>query len=98
MLAKYTDPKTGALKDFSSALVLNKQVTLNTASDGLVVSPTADSASATAGTVEFTAGSGLVITDEVYGIDAQGNKSGSAITFTGGTVTLDPASKLVLHW
>ena len=96
MLAKYTDPKTGALKDFSSALVLNKQVTLNTASDGLVVSPTADSASATAGKVEFTAGSGLVITDEVYGIDAQGNKSGSAITFTGGTVTLDPTSKLVL--
>ena len=96
MLAKYTDPKTGALKDFSSALVLNKQVTLNTASDGLVVSPTADSATATAGKVEFTAGSGLVITDEVYGIDAQGNKSGSAITFTGGTVTLDPASKLVL--
>ena len=96
MLAKYTDPKTGALKDFSSALVLNKQVTLNTASDGLVVSPTADSASATAGKVEFTAGSGLVITDEVYDIDTQGNKTGSAIKFTGGTVTLDPTSKLVL--
>ena len=96
MLAKYTDPKTGALKDFSSALVLNKQVTLAKNTDGITVNPNANSGSATAGTVEFTAGSGLVITDEVYGIDAQGNKSGSAITFTGGTVTLDPASKLVL--
>ncbi|MDO4676653.1 MAG: hypothetical protein Q4A68_08820 [Anaerobiospirillum succiniciproducens] len=96
MLAKYTDPKTGALKDFSSALVLNKQVTLAKNTDGITVNPNANSGSATAGTVEFTAGSGLVITDEVYGIDAQGNKSGSAITFTGGTVTLDPTSKLVL--
>ncbi len=97
MLAKYTDPKTGALKEFNSALVLNKQVTLAKNTDGITVNPNANSASATVGKVEFTAGSGLVITDEVYDIDAQGNKSGSAITFSGGQGTVDvTGSKLVL--
>ena len=97
MLAKYTDPKTGALKDFSSALVLNKQVTLAKNTDGITVNPNANSGSATAGTVEFTAGSGLVITDEVYDIDAHGNKTGSAIKFdtAGGTANVS-GSKLVL--
>ena len=96
MLAKYTDPKTGALKEFNSALVLNKQVTLTNSTDGITVDPNEDKASATAGNVKFASGSGLVITDEVYDIDTQGNKTGSAIKFTGGTVTLDPTSKLVL--
>ena len=96
MLAKYTDPATGALGDFKSALVLNKQVTLDKTNDGLTVDPAASGASATAGKIELKSGSGLVITDNVYTVDGQGNKQGSAISFTGGTVTLDPASKLVL--
>ena len=96
MLAKYTDPATGALKDFKSALVLNKQVTLSNTTDGVTVDPTASGASATAGQINFKSGSGLVITDAVYGVDADGNKTGAAITFTNGTVNLDPASKLVV--
>ena len=96
MLAKYTDPATGALGDFKSALVLNKQVTLAQATDGVTVDPAASGASATKGQINFKSGSGLVLTDNVYTVDSQGNKQGSAISFTGGTVTLDPASKLVL--
>ena len=95
MLAKYTDPATGALGDFKSALVLNKQVTLNKDSDGLTVDPAASGASATAGKIELKSGSGLVLTDNVYTVDGQGNKQGSAITFTSGTVNVD-GSKLVL--
>ena len=95
MLAKYTDPATGALGDFKSALVLNKQVTLDKTNDGLTVDPAASGASATAGKIELKSGSGLVITDNVYTVDGQGNKQGSAITFTSGTVNVD-GSKLVL--
>ncbi len=95
MLAKYTDPATGALGDFKSALVLNKQVTLNKDSDGLTVDPAASGASATAGKIELKSGSGLVLTDNVYTVDGQGNKQGSAITFNSGTVSVD-GSKLVL--
>ena len=97
MLAKYTDPKTGALKEFNSALVLNKQVTLTNSTDGITVDPNEDKASATAGNVKFASGSGLVITDEVYDIDSHGNKTGSAIKFSGGQGTVDVTdSKLVL--
>ena len=96
MLAKYTDPATGALGDFKSALVLNKQVTLAQATDGVTVDPAATTATATKGQINFKSGSGLVITDAVYGVDADGNKTGAAITFTNGTVNLDPASKLVV--
>ena len=97
MLAKYTDPKTGALKEFNSALVLNKQVTLTNSTDGITVDPNEDKASATAGNVKFAAGSGLVITDEVYDIDSHGNKTGSAIKFStaGGNADVTN-SKLVL--
>ena len=95
MLAKYTDPATGALGDFKSALVLNKQVTLDKTNDGLTVDPAASGASATAGKIELKSGSGLVLTDNVYTVDGQGNKQGSAITFTSGTVNVD-GSKLVL--
>ena len=95
MLSKYTD-ENGALKDFKSALVLDKQVTLTAGTDGLTVDPSASGASATKGQINFKSGSGLVITDAVYGVDGDGNKTGAAITFTGGTVNLDPASKLVV--
>ena len=95
MLAKYTDPATGALGDFKSALVLNKQVTLSNSTDGVTVDPAASGASATAGKIELKSGSGLVITDNVYTVDGQGNKQGSAITFNSGTVNVD-GSKLVL--
>ena len=95
MLAKYTDPATGALGDFKSALVLNKQVTLSNSTDGVTVDPAASGASATAGKIELKSGSGLVLTDNVYTVDGQGNKQGSAITFNSGTVNVD-GSKLVL--
>ena len=95
MLAKYTDPATGALGDFKSALVLNKQVTLSNSTDGVTVDPAASGASATAGKIELKSGSGLVLTDNVYTVDGQGNKQGSAITFNSGTVNVD-GSKLIL--
>ena len=95
MLSKYTDGN-GALKDFKSALVLDKNVTLTNTTDGLTVDPSAIAATAKKGEINFKSGSGLVITDAVYGVDADGNKTGAAITFTNGTVNLDPASKLVV--
>ena len=95
MLSKYTDGN-GALKDFKSALVLDKQVTLDNTTDGLTVDPSANAATAKKGEINFKSGSALVITDEVYGVDSDGNKTGAAITFTGGTVNLDTASQLVV--
>ena len=95
MLSKYTDGN-GALKDFKSALVLDKSVTLSKTTDGLTVDPSASGAKATAGKIEFKSGSALVITDEVYGVDSDGNKTGAAITFTNGTVNLDRNSTLVV--
>ena len=95
MLSKYTDGN-GALKDFKSALVLDKNVILSNTTDGLTVDPSANAATAKKGEINFKSGSALVITDEVYGVDSDGNKTGAAIKFTGGTVNLDPNSKLVV--
>ena len=81
----------------TNALVLNKQITLNKDNDGIAVDPSALKATATAGKVEIKSGAGLVITDNVYGTDGNGNKSGSAIKFSaaGGNVDVT-GSKLVL--
>ncbi|WP_027940509.1 autotransporter domain-containing protein [Anaerobiospirillum succiniciproducens] len=95
MLSKYTDGN-GALKDFKSALVLDKNVTLSNTTDGLTVDPSANAATAKKGEINFKSGSALVITDEVYGVDSDGNKTGAAITFTNGTVNLDRNSTLVV--
>ena len=101
VLANYVDADRSFYKDptkgLTNALVLNKQITLDQSKDGITVDPSVSQASATQGKVTITKGAGLVITDEVYDIDAQGNKSGSAITFSGGQGTVDVTdSKLVL--
>ena len=89
----YEDPTKG----LTNALVLNKQITLDQTKDGITVDPSVSQASATQGKVTITKGAGLVITDEVYDIDAHGNKTGSAIKFSGGQGTVDVTdSKLVL--
>ena len=86
-----------AADGLTNALVLNKQITLNKDNDGIAVDPSALKATATAGKVEIKSGAGLVITDNVYGTDGNGNKSGSAIKFSGGQGTVDVTdSKLVL--
>ena len=86
-----------ATKGLTNALVLNKQITLYKTKDGITVDPGAQTATAKSGEVVIKAGAGLVITDEVYDIDAHGNKTGSAIKFdtAGGTANVS-GSKLVL--
>ena len=83
----------------TNALVLNKQITLDKTKDGITVDPSAQTATAKSGEVVIKAGAGLVITDNVYTVNASGEKQGSAITFTGNTgnasVNVD-GSKLVL--
>ena len=88
-----------ATKGLTNALVLNKQITLDKTKDGITVDPSAQTATAKSGEVVIKAGAGLVITDNVYTVNASGEKQGSAITFTGNTgnasVNVD-GSKLVL--
>ena len=88
-----------ATKGLTNALVLNKQITLDKAKDGITVDPGAQTATAKSGEVVIKAGAGLVITDNVYKVNAAGEKEGHAITFTGntGTASVDVSnSKLVL--
>ena len=86
-----------AADGLTNALVLNKQISLAQASDGITVDPSATTATATNGKVEIKSGAGLVITDDVYTVNAAGEKEGSAITFTGGKGSVDvTGSKLVL--
>ena len=88
-----------AADGLTNALVLNKQITLDKTKDGITVDPSVSQASATQGKVTITKGAGLVITDNVYTVNAAGEKEGHAITFTGntGTASVDVSnSKLVL--
>ena len=87
-----------AADGLTNALVLNKQISLDQTKDGITVDPSATTATATNGKVEIKSGAGLVITDDVYTVNAAGEKEGSAITFTGnakGSVDVT-GSKLVL--
>ncbi|MCI6862604.1 autotransporter outer membrane beta-barrel domain-containing protein, partial [Anaerobiospirillum succiniciproducens] len=74
-----------ATKGLTNALVLNKQISLDQTKDGISVDPSATTANATNGKVEIKGGAGLVITDNVYTVNAAGEKQGSAISFTGNT-------------
>ena len=88
-----------AADGLTNALVLNKQITLDKTKDGITVDPGAQTATAKSGEVVIKAGAGLVITDNVYTVNAAGEKEGHAITFTGstGTASVDVSnSKLVL--
>ena len=88
-----------AADGLTNALVLNKQITLDKTKDGITVDPGAQTATAKSGEVVIKAGAGLVITDNVYKVNAAGEKEGHAITFTGntGTASVDVSnSKLVL--
>ena len=103
VLANYVDANGSfyqdATKGLTNALVLNKQITLDKTKDGITVDPSALTATAKSGEVVIKAGAGLVITDNVYKVNASGEKEGHAITFTGstGTASVDVSnSKLVL--
>ena len=86
-----------AADGLTNALVLNKQITLDQSKDGITVDPSATTATATAGQVNIKSGAGLVITDDVYTVNAVGGKEGSAITFSGTKGNVDvTGSKLVL--
>ena len=86
-----------AADGLTNALVLNKQISLDQTKDGITVDPTANQPSATGGKVEIKAGAGLVITDNVYSADGNGNKTGSAIKFSAASGNVDvTGSKLVL--
>ena len=74
-----------AADGLTNALVLNKQISLDQTKDGISVDPSATTANATNGKVEIKGGAGLVITDNVYTVNAAGEKQGSAISFTGNT-------------
>ena len=89
VLANYVDANGSfyqdATKGLTNALVLNKQISLDQTKDGISVDPSAITANATNGKVEIKGGAGLVITDNVYTVNAAGEKQGSAISFTGNT-------------
>ncbi len=101
VLANYVDADRSFYKDptkgLTNALVLNKKVSLDQTKDGITVDPSANTATANAGQVNIKSGAGLVITDDVYTVNANGEKEGSAITFTGNKGSVDvTGSKLVL--
>ena len=101
VLANYVDANGSfsqdATKGLTNALVLNKQISLDQTKDGITVDSSANTANATAGKVEIKEGAGLVITDNVYSTDGNGNKTGSAIKFSAAGGTADvTGSKLVL--
>ena len=84
----FTESPAADKLELANALVLNKQITIDS-NKGIVVKKGATkSETITNNSVTLEAGTGLIVTDNVYKVNEDGSKSGAAINFTtAGTVT-----------
>ena len=76
------------MKALANALVLNKQIDIASGKGITVKKGATKNDSPSGNTVTLEAGTGLIVTDNVYKVNEDGSKSGAAINFTtAGTVT-----------
>ena len=91
----FTETPDAAKLELANALVLNKQIKIDN-NKGIVVQKGATkNTSVTNNSVTIADGTGLIVTDNVYSVQADGTKSGSAITF-GANATVNGGGKVIL--
>ncbi|MDY2797578.1 MAG: autotransporter outer membrane beta-barrel domain-containing protein [Anaerobiospirillum succiniciproducens] len=91
----FTETPAADKLEIANALVLNKQIKIDS-SNGIVVQKGATKTTPVTGdSVTLDAGTGLIVTDNVYSVQADGTKSGSAITF-GSNATVNGGGKVIL--
>ena len=92
----FTENPTADKLELANALVLNKKVTVD-GSKWIVVDPSATKAtSGTANQLDLAAGTGLIVTDNVYKVEADGTKTGSAIAFGSSGTVSSSGGKVIL--
>ena len=91
----FTETPAADKLEIANALVLNKQIKIDSGK-GIIVKKGATKTDApTTHSVTLEAGTGLIVTDNVYSIQDDGTKSGSAITF-GAAATVNGGGKVIL--
>ena len=92
----FTETPDAAKLELANALVLNKKVTI-ASSKGITIQKDAKKDPAPSGnTFTLGAGTGLIVTDNVYSVQADGSKSGSAITFGASGTVSSTGGKVIL--
>ena len=92
----FTENPAADKLELANALVLNKKVTV--AQDKwIVIKPDATvSTSGTNNQLDLAAGTGLIVTDNVYSVQADGTKTGSAIAFGSSGTVSSSGGKVIL--
>ena len=91
----FTENPAADKLELANALVLNKQIKIDS-NKGIVVKKGATkSETITNNSVTIADGTGLIVTDNVYSVQADGTKSGSAITFSAAG-TVNGGGKVIL--
>ena len=77
----FTEAPDVTKMEIANALVLNKQIDIASGNGIVVQKGATKSTQVTQNSVTLDAGTGLIITDNVYSVQADGSKTGAAITF-----------------
>ena len=92
----FTETPAADKLELANALVLNKQITIAN-NKGITVKKGATKSDTPANnTVTLDAGTGLIVTDNVYKVNEDGSKSGAAITFSGTGTVNGSGGKVIL--
>ena len=92
----FTETPDAAKLELSNALVLNKKVTVDN-NKWIVINPTATkTTSGSNNQLDLAAGTGLIVTDNVYKVEADGTKTGSAIAFGSSGTVSSSGGKVIL--
>ena len=82
--------------ELANALVLNKHIEIDSGKGILVKKGATATPAPTGNIVTLEAGTGLIITDNVYTVKEDGSKSGAAITFSGTGTVNGSGGKVIL--
>ena len=92
----FTENPAADKLELANALVLNKQITIDS-NKGITVKKGATKNDNPSGnSVTLDAGTGLIVTDNVYKVNEDGSKSGAAITFSGTGTVNGSGGKVIL--
>ena len=92
----FTENPAADKLELANALVLNKKVTVDN-NKWIVINPTASkTTSGSNNQLDLAAGTGLIVTDNVYKVEADGTKTGSAIAFGSSGTVSSSGGKVIL--
>ena len=92
----FTESPAADKLELANALVLNKQITIDSTKGIVVKKGATKSETITNNSVTLEAGTGLIVTDNVYKVLDDGSKSGAAITFGASGTVSSSGGKVIL--